>query len=114
MRNRSSLCLVSFMLSVAYASAALSAPVTAEDLTGKTICWENSAFGHITDTYGEGGKFSGSGGDGAWVVTPDGVKLDTEGWSLVENVQKLPDGTFTDDVTIGGRPVHSTGKYCSP
>ena len=114
MRNLFYFGLASFTLLVGYASAALADPPTAEDLTGKTICWETSAFGRVTDTYGEGGKFSGAAGEGTWAITPDGVKIDSEGWHLVENIQKLPDGTFIDDVKIGSTPVHSTGKYCEP
>lgn len=114
MRNLFHFVFASFTLSVGYPFAALADPATGEDLAGKTICWESPAFGRIVDTYGEGGKFSGPAGEGTWTITPDGVKLDTERFHLVEKIQKLPDGSFIDDVSFGGPPVRSTGKYCKP
>jgi len=99
-------------------SATMSAPVTSEDLTGKTICWQNTSFGPSVTHFGEGGKYSTSGapilrgpdGEGTWAVTSDGVKIDTEVRHHIDKMEKLPDGTFLSDMTSDH--IKSTGRYC--
>jgi hypothetical protein len=95
------------VLSVAFFSPAIAAAVTAADLSGRTICWDNGS----QSTYGHGGKYSNNlVGEGTWSVSAGGVQIHTDLYSYVADVQKLPDGTF--HAVVIGRGVETTGKYC--
>jgi hypothetical protein len=95
------------VLLLAVLSAALAATVTAGDLSGKKICWNNGSV----SAYGRGGKYSNNlSGDGTWAVTGHGLHVHTDRYDYVANVQKLPDGTF--NAVIIGTDVKTTGKYC--
>jgi hypothetical protein len=95
------------LLLLAFLSAALAAPVTAGDLSGKKICWSNGSV----SAYGPGGKYSNNlSGDGTWAVIGRGVHVHTDRYDYLANIQKLPDGTFS--AVIIGTDVKTTGKYC--
>jgi hypothetical protein len=97
---------------LASVSAALAAPVTAADLTGKKICWDN---GNVS-TFLPGGKFSSNrSGNGTWAMTAGGVETHTEHWSGVSaNFEKMPDGTFQQTGSgKSGKPWILTGRYCN-
>ena len=113
-------CLAAFAILCTPIANAIVDPVTAADLIGKMLCWDeyffngSQAFDPSKDTYGEGGKFSGEGvGEGTWAITPDGVKIDTETRHLIDNMQKSPNGTFTSDLKFWSGRLKATGKYCN-
>jgi len=95
------------LLSLAFFSSALAAPVTSADLSDKKICWDNGS----ASSYGRGGKYSNNmSGGGTWSVTAGGVHIHTDRYDYVANIQKLGDGTFHAVVAAGG--IDSKGKYC--
>jgi len=98
---------VASVLSVALYSAALAAPVTSADLSGKKICWNNGSV----SSYGSGGKYSNNmTGDGTWSMTGGGVHVHTERYDYVATMQKSADGSF--QANIAAAHIKSTGKYC--
>lgn len=103
------------MLSLAFISPALAAPVTSADLEGKKICWENS-LGKNVATYGPGDKYSStSNGKGTWTITKLGVEVHVDGNFPYQRYaqEKLPDGTLTSQLLYPtGLDLRSTGKYC--
>ncbi len=67
-------------------------PVTAQDLVGKTYCWENGGKG----TYGAGGSFSNNKGyHGTWSVTEPGVVLVGNRYNQID---VMPDGRLQQHV----------------
>jgi len=93
--------------SLALVSAAPAAAVTAADLSGRKICWDNGSI----SSYGPGGKYSNNiSGEGTWAMTGAGLHIHTDRYDYVANVQKLPDGSFHASVPAGG--VDTSGKYC--
>jgi hypothetical protein len=97
-----------FVLSFAFLSVALAAPVSSADLSGKKICWDNGSV----SSYGPGGKYSNNmSGEGSWAVTAGGVHIHTDRYDYVANMQKLPDGTFHAEVAAAN--IKTTGKYCN-
>ena len=104
---------------VASTSGTMSAPVTSEDLTGKTICWHSQMLGDCTASYAENGKYSnsesmfcGPAGEGTWALTPDGVKIDTDTHHYTSSIERLPDGTFLQSTKTTSITLKATGKYC--
>jgi hypothetical protein len=98
---------VAFVLSVALYSAALAAPVTSADLSGKKICWNNGSV----SSYGRGGKYSNNmTGDGTWSMAGGGVHIHTDRYDYVAAMQKSADGTFHAEVAAAH--ITTTGKYC--
>ncbi|MGO9703076.1 MAG: hypothetical protein ACLPX7_27900 [Xanthobacteraceae bacterium] len=98
---------VASVLSVALYSAALAAPVTSADLSGKKICWNNGSV----SSYGSGGKYSNNmTGNGTWSMAGGGVHIHTDRYDYVAAMQKSPDGTF--QAVIAAANIKSTGKYC--
>jgi hypothetical protein len=96
---------VASLLSLAFFSHALAAPVTSADLSGKKICWDNGS----ASNYGPGGKYSNNlSGNG---VTAGRVHIHTDRYDYVAAIQKLPGGTF--QAVIIGADIKSTGKYCN-
>jgi hypothetical protein len=94
-------------LSLALLSSASASPVTAADLSGKKICWNNGS----ASVYGHGGKYSNNlSGEGTWSVTAGGVHVHTDRYDFVATIQKLPDGSF--QAVINGAGIKSTGTYC--
>jgi hypothetical protein len=94
-------------LSLALFSAALAAPVSSADLSGKSICWDNGSV----SSYGAGGKYSNTmSGHGTWSMTGAGVHIHTDRYDYVASMQKLPDGTFHAVVPTAN--IKTTGKYC--
>jgi hypothetical protein len=95
------------MLSLAVVSAALAAPVSSADLSGRSICWDNGSV----SSYGAGGTYSNSmSGHGTWSMTGGGVHIHTDRYDYVASVQKLPDGTF--HAVVPAASINATGKYC--
>ena len=95
------------LLSLAFLAPASAAPVTAADLSGKKICWNNGS----ASVYGRGGKYSNNlSGEGTWSVTGAGVHVHTDRYDYMAAVQKLPDGSF--QAVIIGAGIKSTGTYC--
>jgi hypothetical protein len=92
-------------------SHAFARPVTAADLSGKSICWNDGD----RQTYSSGGKFSSTRwGDGTWRVTAHGIQIHAHpgGNGLVDI--RLRHGTFSL-TTYGkrnGLQHTSTAKYC--
>ncbi len=95
------------LLSLAFLAPAPASPVTAADLSGKKICWNNGS----ASVYGRGGKYSNNlSGEGTWSVTGAGVHVHTDRYDYMAAVQKLPDGSF--QAVIIGAGIKSTGTYC--
>jgi hypothetical protein len=95
------------VLSLALLSPASASPVTAADLSGKKICWNNGS----ASVYGHGGKYSNNpSGEGTWAVTGAGVHVHTHRYDYVAAIQKLPGGTFQAEIIGAG--IKSTGTYC--
>jgi hypothetical protein len=95
------------LLSLALLVPASASVVTAADLSGKKICWNNGS----ASVYGRGGKYSNNlSGEGTWLVTGAGVHVHTDRYDYVATIQKLPDGSF--QAVIIGAGIKSTGTYC--
>ena len=96
------------VLSLAFVWSASAAPVTAADLSGKKICWDNGSASH----YAPGGKYSNNlTGEGTWSMTGNGVHIHTERYDYVAAIQKLPGGSF--QAVVIGTDLKSSGKYCN-
>ncbi len=90
-------------LAVLHLSAAMGSPVTANDITGKKICWDN---GNIS-TFNPGGHYSSPVvGEGTWAVTASGVALYTAGFNGILDIDKQPGGIFKSQREGG------VGRYC--
>jgi hypothetical protein len=88
-------------------SGAYAAGVTAADLSGKKICWNNGSV----SSYGPGGKYSNNmTGNGTWSMTGGGLHIHTDRYDYVATMQKSADGTF--QANIAAANIKSTGKYC--
>ncbi len=97
-----------FVFGLTLISAALAAPVTSADFAGKKICWGGGSI----SSYRAGGKYSNNlTGEGTWSMTKGGVRIHTDRYDYVANIQKLPDGTF--HTVIVGTDVKTDGKYCN-
>ena len=87
-----------------FAVSAFAVSVTATDLSGKKICWDDG----LVATFSPGGKYlSNKSGAGTWRATSVGVQLHTEHYSGLYDIDKQPDGTLKS-VTR-----HSNGHYCN-
>ena len=85
------------------AAPVLAAPVTAAELTGKKICWDNG----LISTFLPGGKyFSNMAGNGTWQVTSVGVEIHAEHYSGIYEVDRQPDGS------LKSANKHASGVYC--
>jgi hypothetical protein len=93
--------------SIALVSAAPAAPVSAADLSGRSICWDNGSV----SSYAAGGNYSNNmSGHGTWSMTAGGVHIHTDRYDYVASMQKSPDGTFRAEVAAAN--IKTTGKYC--
>jgi hypothetical protein len=107
MQKHLSLLGAAVLFSLALLSPVSASPVTAADLSGKKICWNNGS----ASVYGRGGKYSNNlSGEGSWSVTGAGVHVHTDRYDYVAAIQKLPDGSF--EAVIIGAGIKSTGTYC--
>lgn len=104
MTVRSSLFTVAFACAASCTTAAdaqlgkptTSRPVTANDLVGKKICWNDSG----TTMFGAGGQFMNKAGRRrVWLVTEPGVVKIGNGYHQIEI---LPDGSFYQHKFYGG------------
>jgi hypothetical protein len=98
-------------LSLSY--AALAAPATKDDLSGKTICWQQTGN---QATFAAGGVYQSTlFGNGTWAVTPTGVQVVLKGAANLTKIEKLDDGTFTSAFfnKNTGKFVKTAGKYCN-
>jgi hypothetical protein len=87
-----------------FAVSAFAAPVTAKDLSGKKICWDDGLVG----TFSPGGKYHSSlSGAGTWEVTSVGVQIRTERFSGLYDIDRQPDGA------LKSLTRHSSGHYCN-
>jgi len=98
-------------VAVALPFPALAKPVTAADLSGKRICWNDGD----KQTYSPGGEFASTRwGHGTWGVTAHGVQIHAHpgGNGLIDI--RLRHGTFslTTYSNLNGLKHVSTGKYC--
>jgi hypothetical protein len=86
-------------------------PVTAGDLSGKAICWNDGD----KQSYLPGGKFSSTRwGKGTWRVTANGVQIHSHpGGNALADI-RLKNGTFslTTLSNLNGLRQTSWGKYC--
>ncbi len=95
------------LLSLAVLSSALAASVTAADLSGKKICWDNAS----ASSYDSDGHYSNNvSGEGTWAVTAGGISIHTQRYDYVAVMQKLPNGTFHAEIAAAGMTLN--GKYC--
>jgi hypothetical protein len=95
------------VLSFAFCSGAPAAAVSATDLSGKKICWDNGS----ASSYGSGGHYSNNvSGEGTWAMTAGGVAIHTERYDYVAVMQKLPNGSFRAEIAAAGMTLN--GKYC--
>ena len=100
-------------IALSFPSAALASPATKEDLSGKTICWEQTGN---KATFAAGGVYQSTlYGNGTWAVKPTGVQVILKGAANMTIIEKLDDGTFTsaffDKNT--GKSINTAGKYCN-
>jgi hypothetical protein len=87
-----------------FAVSAFADPVTAKDLSGRKICWQDGLVG----TFSPGGKYhSSSSGAGTWQVNSVGIQIRTEHYSGLYDIDKQPDGT------LKSLTRHSSGHYCN-
>src|ERR1700679_2007894 len=87
------------LVSVSYATAA---PVATKNFAGKKICWSSSVAGTGTSTFGPGSKFVDTvAGVGTWSLTAAGIQVATDRYNFLEDIHKLPDGTFSYTTAIG-------------
>ena len=87
-----------------FAASAFADPVTAKDLSGRKICWEDGLVG----TFSPGGSYRSSlSGAGTWEVNSVGVQIRTEHYSGLYDIDKEPDGT------LKSLTRHSRGRYCN-
>jgi hypothetical protein len=86
-------------------------PVTAADLSGKAICWNDGD----KQLYLPGGKFSSTRwGKGTWRVTAHGVQIHSHpGGNALSDI-RLKHGTFslTTLSNLNGQRQTAWGKYC--
>jgi hypothetical protein len=90
----------------------MAAPVTADDLAGKRICWSDGTV----ETYSRDGTMSGTDyGEGTWKITGTQFQIKYKKYksAVVGDFQKLDNGTFTYS---GILPEYGkwtgTGTYC--
>ena len=107
MRLRLSFAVVGLLGSTVCGSApAIARPVTAADLSGRSVCWSNGD----KETYSPGGKYRSSAyGPGAWQFISAGVvavQAQSTQWSSA--IEKLPDGSLHATASSG----QWTGRYC--
>jgi hypothetical protein len=87
-----------------FAASAFADPVTAKDLSGRKICWQDGLVG----TFSPDGKYRSSlSGAGTWQVNSVGVQIRTEHYSGLYDIDKQPDGT------LKSLTRHSSGHYCN-
>lgn len=92
-------------LSVAFGCGAVAKPVTAHDLAGRTICYNNGEKA----TYFPDGKYQSSMlGKGTWTIISSGV------WLKAEQFNGILDFEIQPDKSISIPKANMTGKYCSP
>ena len=92
MRKRLSSLGSAFGISLAFVCCAAARPVTTEDLAGRTICYNNG----MKATYFSDGKLENSmTGKGTWKVVPDGVQINAERYSGLEDFEISPDRTIS-------------------
>jgi hypothetical protein len=110
---RKYLLMIGATIALSVPSAALGAPATKNDLSGKTICWEQTGN---KATFAAGGVYQSTlFGNGTWAAKPTGVQVLLWGAANLVTIEKLDDGTFTsaffDKNT--GKSVKTAGKYCN-
>jgi hypothetical protein len=87
-----------------FAVSAFAGSVTATELSGKKICWDDG----LVATFLPDGKYhSNKSGEGTWRVTSVGVQLHTEHYSGLYDIDKQPDGTFKSLTR------HANAHYCN-
>jgi hypothetical protein len=87
-----------------FSVSAFADPVTAKDLSGRKICWQDGLVG----TFSPGGKYlSSMSGAGSWQVNSAGVQIRTERYSGLSDIDKQPDGT------LKSLTRHSNGHFCN-
>src|SRR5271165_6775482 len=103
--------LTAFAISVFLASApAVARPVTAADLAGKMICWDD---GNIQAFSADGKTANRKFQDGAWSVGADGVRIEVGGGGGANvDIEIQPDGTFTSEFTDSSGTHKGVGKIC--
>ena len=98
-------------MATAFPFAAVARPVTAADLSGKRICWNDGD----RQSYQHSGKFSSTRwGHGSWRVTAHGVQIHAHpGGNGLMDI-RLRHGAFslTSYSNRNGLKHVSTGKYC--
>jgi hypothetical protein len=95
------------LFALATSTAALATPVSAGDLSGKKICWDNGS----ASVYSANGHYSNNAsGEGTWAVTGGGVAVHTDRYDYVADVQKLGGGKFHAEISAGG--ISLNGSYC--
>jgi hypothetical protein len=98
---------------VAYAAAALAAPVTKADLAGKKICWSDGG----TPTYGKSGAYDEpTFGHGTWNLKGGKLSVVTSNGNYTGAVTKENDMFhFSGRMTVGGssKDMDVSGKYCN-
>ncbi len=100
---------VAFLASLSAALAAT--PVTAADLSGRTLCMSNGD----RNTFGVGGVLSSNRfGNGTWQVTAAGIQINGQYKDGILSLVKLRNGTFRTAYTVGyARSFVVTGRYCN-
>jgi hypothetical protein len=93
-----------------FSAASAATPVTAADLSGRTLCMSNGD----RNTFGVGGKLSSNRfGNGTWAVTPAGVQMNGQYKDGLLSLVKRRNGTFRTAYTVGYESSFVvTGRYC--
>jgi hypothetical protein len=99
------------ILVLALSSAALAAPVTRAELSGRTLCMSN---GDRNTFYASGRLVSNRFGSGTWAIALGGVQIDAQYKVGLLPLTRRRNGTFLISYTYGhlGSPLFVTGKYC--
>lgn len=100
-----------FSLFLLPATQAIAKPVTAADLTGKSLCWSSGE----KETYLAGGKFVSKGwGEGSWRLMSDGiVAIQSKSLEWTASIEKRADGGFERNASGSGWSNFWTGHYCN-
>jgi hypothetical protein len=104
-------CAATSFISITLYSAALAAPVTSADLSGRTICMSN---GDRNTFYASGRIASNRFGRGTWAMAPGGVQINAQYKVGLLPLTRRQNGTFLINYTYArlSSPAVVTGRYC--
>jgi hypothetical protein len=104
-------CAATPLISLTLFSAALAAPVTRAELSGRTICMSN---GDRNTFYASGRLASNRFGRGTWAMALGGVQINAQYKVGLLPLTRRRNGTFLINYTYArlSSPAIVTGRYC--